>query len=180
VIDDDEATCQFVGAIIKQVLDTDVMMFTDPERAFEFFKQEHVPNGSKCVDAILCDFQMPEMSGHDFVIELRSLGIDTPVIFLSGHINEGTLKQALRLGAFDVIAKPPSKSEVTRTIEVAAQVGAKMGENVLLLHQIKRLSTLDGETAEAKSLIQSAVEQIQKNQRLICLLALRNYASKID
>lgn len=37
-------------------------------------------------DLILCDMQMPHMSGVEVVRELRSRGCQTPVIFYSGHL----------------------------------------------------------------------------------------------
>jgi len=179
IIDDDEGICQFAATLMNDVLDTEILTFTYAAQALKHLKDE-LDAERPSVDAILCDLQMPELCGHDFLIELRSLGLNIPVVFLSGHINEQTVTQALRLGAFDVISKPPNKVVLTKTMEAAAQVGAKIRENSIKFEQIKKISHIGAESGDTKLMLINTVDHIQKNHRMICLLTLRNYASKVD
>jgi len=66
--------------------------------AIEMLKQNKV-------DCILSDFQMPDMNGLQFLKALRSKGIETPFIFLTGQGNEQIAAEALRSGAGDYFTK---------------------------------------------------------------------------
>jgi DNA-binding response OmpR family regulator len=60
------------------------------------------PNGSKglalaavySVDVVIVDYLMPEMNGTEFVVKMRRLRPETPIIMLSGEVNvpERTLR----------------------------------------------------------------------------------------
>lgn len=58
------------------------------------------------VHCVLCDIQMPKMSGIDLIKVLRENGSDIPFIFFTGHGNEKLMQQALEYGAFDFLDKP--------------------------------------------------------------------------
>jgi two-component system chemotaxis response regulator CheB len=59
-------------------------------------------------DVMVLDIEMPEMDGLQFLRERRRLGIDVPVIMLSGVAEKGAAvtMQCLELGASDFITKP--------------------------------------------------------------------------
>src|SRR5215831_11831847 len=61
--------------------------------------------GVEPFDLILLDVKMPGQSGWDLLLELRELGRETPVIFLSGLDSVEERVKGLRLGADDYIAK---------------------------------------------------------------------------
>jgi two-component system, cell cycle sensor histidine kinase and response regulator CckA len=56
-------------------------------------------------DLIVCDYSMPKFSGIDALKLLRSRGMDTPFIFVSGTIGEDTAVSALKQGAQDYVMK---------------------------------------------------------------------------
>lgn len=64
------------------------------------------------VDLIILDVIMPEMWGWDFLIELRELGDETPILILSGRGQIDDRVKLLRLGADDFLAKPFSVKEL--------------------------------------------------------------------
>jgi CheY-like chemotaxis protein len=60
------------------------------------------------VDLILLDYDMPEMTGFEVLMEIRThlrYG-DIPVIFLTGVTNERMEEEMLERGANDYITKP--------------------------------------------------------------------------
>ena len=59
--------------------------------------------GKKEYSVIFCDIKMPKMDGLDVLDMLKSKGIDTPVIMISGHGTVETAVQSLKKGAFDFI-----------------------------------------------------------------------------
>ncbi|MDH3628580.1 MAG: sigma-54 dependent transcriptional regulator [Acidobacteriota bacterium] len=59
------------------------------------------------IDLIVMDLRMPGMDGLEALTALRAAGHELPVIFLSAHGTIDRAIEAVRLGAFDFIEKPP-------------------------------------------------------------------------
>jgi two-component system alkaline phosphatase synthesis response regulator PhoP len=70
-------------------------------------------------DLILLDIMMPVISGIDVYKELRSKGIDTPIIFLTAKNNVHDKIEGLKLGADDYITKPFDLEELLLRINIA-------------------------------------------------------------
>ena len=71
---------------------------------------------SDAPDLILLDVMMPGMSGWDVCRQLRTRGLDTPVIMLTARGAEMDRVQGLELGADDYITKPFSVRELMARI----------------------------------------------------------------
>lgn len=60
----------------------------------------------KTYDLILCDIAMPLMNGIVMLTEMNKKHISTPLIFISGNMDEKSIREALQAGAYNVIQKP--------------------------------------------------------------------------
>ncbi len=56
-------------------------------------------------DLVLMDLRMPDVPGLEFMHRLKQLGIDLPVILITGKGDEDTAVATLKLGAYDYIVK---------------------------------------------------------------------------
>ena len=91
----------------------------------EGYRTEEAANGRAAlelvdeggIDLILLDVQMPEMDGLEFLAALRDRGLSTPAIVLTAHGTIERAVQAVKLGAYDFIEKPPS---IERILTAAA------------------------------------------------------------
>jgi PAS domain S-box-containing protein len=73
----------------------------------------------QAVDLILCDVQMPNMDGFEFVsmIRLRKKTADIPVIFVSAHHKDHSFIQRSKdLGAIDYLIKPIDEEELAHRL----------------------------------------------------------------
>ena len=70
-------------------------------------------------DLILLDIMMPTISGIDVYKEVRSRGINTPIIFLTAKNNVHDKIEGLKLGADDYITKPFDLEELLLRINIA-------------------------------------------------------------
>jgi DNA-binding NtrC family response regulator len=75
--------------------------------------------------AIVCDITMPQMTGTQFLVELKRLTLDIPVVMLTGCDDKENIKTALKLGAFDFISKPFDFDNVLNAITKALEVGVR-------------------------------------------------------
>ena len=70
-------------------------------------------------DIILLDIEMPNISGFQFLYDIRKIPsyLDVPIIIVSGNSGEDFLKQARESSAADVLTKPVSQELLISTIE---------------------------------------------------------------
>jgi CheY-like chemotaxis protein/glycine cleavage system H lipoate-binding protein len=74
------------------------------------------------VDIVLTDLMMPEVDGLEFLKMMKERSPQTPVIMITGYATINTALQATNLGAFDYVAKPFTKSELTSVVARAAEL----------------------------------------------------------
>ncbi len=61
---------------------------------------------------VLSDWNMPEMSGIDFLVQVRALNISVPFGFITSEASEEIRARALQSGASFLITKPFSPEDV--------------------------------------------------------------------
>lgn len=76
-------------------------------------------------DMVILDWEMPLLSGAEFVRIVRSPGVfpvpDIPIIMLTGHVERWRVIEASRLGVNEFLAKPVSaKSLLDRMLSIVA------------------------------------------------------------
>jgi two-component system response regulator AtoC len=89
-------------------------------------------------DLVLLDVQLPDRSGLDILRWARGAEIDTEIIVLTGHADVDTAVEAMRLGAYDFVAKPWKNVELLEVIAKAVEKKALRRENVILREVITR------------------------------------------
>ncbi|OQX20681.1 MAG: sigma-54-dependent Fis family transcriptional regulator [Desulfobulbaceae bacterium A2] len=77
--------------------------------------------GSRRFDLVISDIIMAGSSGIDLLRRIRELGYECPVVMVTGYPNVESAAEAVRLGAFDYLAKPVKKSDLLRTARMALQ-----------------------------------------------------------
>jgi len=70
-------------------------------------------------DAVVMDFLMPEMDGFKALKLLKEIRPELQIIMLTANVLEETRREAVRLGALDVIEKPADLNLLARKIEKA-------------------------------------------------------------
>ena len=72
------------------------------ESAREFLSSRR-PNVASC---LVLDVRMPGLSGLDLQLELAKVGVQMPIIFVTGHGDIPMSVQAMKAGAVEFLAKP--------------------------------------------------------------------------
>ncbi|WP_330114272.1 response regulator transcription factor [Pseudomonas sp. JS3066] len=68
---------------------------------------------------VLLDVRMPGMGGLNVQEEMRSRGLDLPVIFVSGHADVPIVVRAFKVGAHDFIEKPYNEQLLLDSVQQA-------------------------------------------------------------
>ncbi len=77
----------------------------------------------KKYDLIILDIMLPKLDGREVLKKIRSMDIQTPVIFLTAKDSERDIVQGLNLGADDYIVKPFSFNELLARIRAILRRG---------------------------------------------------------
>ena len=96
--------------------------------------------GSEEFDVLLLDLTMPELTGMDVFRKMRSSGLTTEVVILTGNGTIDTAVEAMKLGAYDYVTKPFKLKELIAVLEKAYEKKGLSRENLMLKTQIKRQS----------------------------------------
>ncbi|MFZ4402576.1 MAG: response regulator [Pseudobdellovibrionaceae bacterium] len=94
------------------------------KKALDYYQE--VKDGKRRIDAILSDFDMPKMNGIMMLKEIRKLGYQTPLVFLSGYGSVEKVNQAKSAGAMEFLNKPYNRALLIETMEKAVEVGQKL------------------------------------------------------
>ena len=102
-------------------------------------------------DAILLDVMLPDRDGFSLCRRLRTRGIDTPIVLLTGRNNVTDRVQGLNAGADDYIAKPFAFEELLARLRAVTRRGRSHHLDTVLsfgpisLDQQTRRTTVGGD-----------------------------------
>ncbi|MGM9742492.1 MAG: sigma-54-dependent transcriptional regulator [Candidatus Cryptobacteroides sp.] len=87
-------------------------------------------------DVIFCDIKMPNMEGTEVLDKLKSEGIDSAIVMISGHGDIDTAVDCIKHGAFDFIQKPLDLNRILITIKHATEHTSIVAENTSLKKKV--------------------------------------------
>ena len=113
---------------------------------FEKYEVEESSDGLDCLvklkqnkyDVIILDIKMPKMDGIETLERIHALGLETPVLMISGHGTIDTAVEAVKKGAFDFIPKPPDLNRLLITIRNAMDKSSLVKETKKLRRRITK------------------------------------------
>jgi two-component system nitrogen regulation response regulator NtrX len=109
-------------------------------------------------DVILCDIKMPQMDGIEVLEKTQELGLDTPVIMISGHGNIDTAVEAIKKGAFDFLEKPLDLNRILITLRNALDKSKLITETKVLKRKVSKKYEMIG----SSGVLESVNEMIDK------------------
>ena len=91
----------------------------------EFASPEEVLNsdGLSKTGCLILDMRMPHMTGLELQLQLQSMSLDLPVIFITAYEDPDLRAQALEAGAIAFLYKPFDEQDLLYAINVALKRG---------------------------------------------------------
>jgi two-component system NtrC family response regulator len=105
-------------------------------------------------DLILLDLLLPEIDGMEILRTLKSKGIPSEVIVITGYATVQTAVEAMQLGAMDYISKPFSPDELIINVRRIFQHMELKHENIALKEKLKLHEGFQGIIGESASMKQ--------------------------
>ncbi len=84
--------------------------FTSTKNVSQFLEEESV-------DLLIMDRNLPGVEGSEFVAQMRNIGVDTPVIYLTAKNKESDIEEGFERGGDDYVTKPFNMKELVLRIK---------------------------------------------------------------
>ena len=119
-------------------------------------------------DLILLDLNLPDMSGHEVLRQLRLARIDTPILILSGSDDTESKIKGFGFGADDYLTKPFHREELVARIHAIIRRSKGHSQSVIKTGMVN--VNLDAKTVDVDGLM---VHLTGKEYQMLELLSLR-------
>ncbi|MEI6798338.1 MAG: response regulator transcription factor [Pseudomonadota bacterium] len=119
-------------------------------------------------DLILLDLNLPDMSGHEVLRQLRLARIETPILILSGADDTDSKLKGFGFGADDYLTKPFHREELVARIHAIIRRSKGHAQSVIRLGKLT--VNLDAKTVEVDG---RSVHLTGKEYQMLELLSLR-------
>jgi len=110
VADDSGVMRKIIIRALNSVGVTDTLEAANGQEAIDAFK-------ANPVDMILTDWNMPEKSGLDVVLEVRATGSEIPIIMVTTEAQKSQVIAAIQAGVSDYLTKPFDADDLRAKID---------------------------------------------------------------
>jgi PAS domain S-box-containing protein len=98
-VDDEQPICELTAEFLEQQDERfDVFWTTDPEQGLDILSAQHI-------DCVVSDYDMPGMSGIEFLDSVHETMSNVPFIMFTGRNSEEVIKESVSAGATDYLQK---------------------------------------------------------------------------
>ncbi len=129
IVDDEDMVLASLRSFLALETEYEVLTFSSPLRALESIRESQI-------DLVISDYLMPEMTGIEFLLEVKKLQPYATRILLTGYADkENAIKAINEVNLYQYIEKPWSNDDLKLIIQnglerrfLMADLEAKIGE----------------------------------------------------
>jgi len=160
LIVDDEANTLATLSRAFRLAGHEATVCDNAAKAIELAKSDHF-------DMIFSDVVMPGKDGLSLLEDLRSQGVITPVVMMSGQAHIEMAVRATKLGALDFLEKPISTDKLLLTVENALKLQRLESENRQLRQRLGKHEIIWA--GEAMKKVMAQVERVAATETRVCI-----------
>jgi DNA-binding response OmpR family regulator len=108
IVDDEALVARSISRFFRGE-QFDCVIVNNPQEVIDSYKKSH-PN------LVIMDLQMPDKSGFDLLKEIREFDRMTPVIMVSGNMDNDKIEALKKMGATECFEKPLSPLKILETV----------------------------------------------------------------
>lgn len=154
VVDDDQAAREGLSSLVRSA-GWRVETFASARE----FLARLAADAPSC---LVLDLQMPGLSGLDLQKRMAEVGLEVPIVFLTGHGNIPSSVQAMKAGAVEFLTKPFDEEKLVQAIEEAIERDRRTRQQHAELRELRdRYASL---TAREQQVMQQVVSGLLNKQ----------------
>ena len=142
----------------------DVLGFLNTKGVMQALEEEDI-------SLMVVDRNLPNVEGSEFVKELRELGYDMPVIFVTAKDSDEDVQEGFLRGGDDYLKKPFNMNELVLRVKAHVLryrgVNSKIKYKGLMLDREAMSATLNEETIKLTALEFKLIEYLIKNRNRV-------------
>jgi two-component system chemotaxis response regulator CheY len=116
IVEDQTESRALLRGILSEMGVTQVFEATDGRTGLQF-----MDSAFDFIDLILCDWNMPAMTGIEFLRQVRSTGNEIPFMMITGRSDQGSVIEAKNHGVNGYIRKPYSPTQIEAKLRIMIQ-----------------------------------------------------------
>ena len=142
IIEDEEP----IRRVLKKIL-------LEENKSYKIFEAENGKKGleeiesNNKIDIVLCDIKMPIIDGIEVLNRSKKIKPNLPFIMLTGHGNINTAVEAMKIGAYDFISKPPDLNRLITSVRNAVENNKLKSENKKLKKRVNKSYEIIGNSS---------------------------------
>lgn len=164
VVDDEPAYRKILSELLEGI-DCAVDVAADGEQAVKMASSSEY-------DLVITDLSLPKMNGTQVLAAVKRAHPDTPVLLVTGYAAVDTAIEAMKLGAYDYIAKPFNIDHIEMVIGRALERSRLIDENNYLRGELREKYGFDniiGENPEIQKAYVLAAQVAQTGATVLVL-----------
>ena len=111
---------------------------------------------------LVLDLQLPGLSGLHLQQRMAELGLDIPIVFLTGHGNIPASVQAMKAGAIEFLTKPVDEQNLLKAIQEAIERDRRTRQQQAEMHDLRR--RYESLTAREQEVMQRVISGVLNKQ----------------
>ena len=172
IIEDDES----IRRVIKKILEGENKNYKIIEAIDG--KDGLIKINENQLNLILCDIKMPRLDGIDVLKHVKKNNLFIPFILLTGHGNVDTAVNAMKIGAFDFIEKPPDLNRLLISIRNALKNKKLSDQNTILKSKVNNDYQMIGSSKIMKK-IDDLITKVSKTNAKVLITGLNGTGKEI-
>jgi FixJ family two-component response regulator len=168
IVDDDPSVREGLESLIRSA-GWRVQTFASAQ---EFLARPH----ADAPNCLILDLQLPGLSGLDLQTRMADVGLEIPIVFLTGHGNIPASVRAMKAGAVEFLTKPFDDEELLHAIQEAIERDRRNRQQHTEMHELQvRYESL---TVREQEVMQQVVSGLL-NKQVAAKLNITEFTVKV-
>jgi FixJ family two-component response regulator len=168
IVDDDPSVREGLSSLIRSA-GLQIKTFASAQ---EFLARPD----AEAPSCLVLDLQLPGLSGLDLQKRMTEVGLEIPIVFLTGHGNIPASVQAMKAGAVEFLTKPFDEQDLLQAIHEAIERDRQNRQQYAEMRELQ--SRYESLTAREQEVMQQVVSGLL-NKQIAAELNIAEYTVKI-